>query len=340
MTSGVAAAAYAGIPVTHRDAASAVALITGHEDPGEGGERARLGRSARRSPGRSSSTWACSRLPEIAARLAEAGRGDEEPVAVVERGTLPGQRAVRGTLGDIAGRVAEAGIKPPAITLVGPVARLRDGLAWLESRPLHGQRVVVTRARAQASGLAATLRGLGAEVIEAPAIRIEPRPVEAELTRLRPRLLHEPQRRRPVFRRACPTWQGRALAGRLAGGRDRAGDRARAPRTGHPARCDPGAQRRGVAGRIPVAARCRRQAGARRSRRRSARRAPGRAGRARGRGIRRPALRHGQRGDRRGRGGRDRRGRLRHVHLQLDGRPLPRRRLGAAPVPAWRRSAR
>jgi uroporphyrinogen III methyltransferase/synthase len=67
------------------------------------------------------------------------------------------------------------------VTLVGPVARLREGLAWIERRPLHGLRVVVTRARAQASGLAATLRGLGADVIEAPAIRIEPRPVEAEL---------------------------------------------------------------------------------------------------------------------------------------------------------------
>ena len=70
-------------------------------------------------------------------------------------------------------------MKPPAVTLVGPVARLREGLAWIERRPLHGRRVVVTRARPQASGLAATLRGLGAEVIEAPAIRIEPRPVEA-----------------------------------------------------------------------------------------------------------------------------------------------------------------
>src|SRR5688500_6933159 len=72
-------------------------------------------------------------------------------------------------------------MRPPAVTLVGPVARLREGLAWIERRPLHGLRVVVTRARAQASGLAATLRGLGADVIEAPAIRIEPRPVEAEL---------------------------------------------------------------------------------------------------------------------------------------------------------------
>jgi uroporphyrinogen III methyltransferase/synthase len=97
-------------------------------------------------------------------------------VAVVERGTLPGQRTVSGTLADIAARVEEAGLKPPAITLVGPVARLRERLEWLERRPLFGRTVVVTRARAQASGLAARLAGLGAEVVEAPAIRIEPRP--------------------------------------------------------------------------------------------------------------------------------------------------------------------
>jgi uroporphyrinogen III methyltransferase/synthase len=83
---------------------------------------------------------------------------------------------VEGTLSTIAERVAEAGVRPPAITLVGPVARLRSRLAWLEQRPLFGRSVVVTRARAQASGLARRLEELGAEVIEAPAIRIEPRP--------------------------------------------------------------------------------------------------------------------------------------------------------------------
>ena len=181
VTSGVAAPAYAGIPVTHRDAASAVALITGHEDPAKTESALDWGALAA-FPGTLVFYMGVKQLPEIAARLAEAGRGDEEPAAVVERGTLPGQRAVRGTLGDIARRVAEAELRPPAITLVGPVARLRDGLAWLEARPLHGKRVVVTRARAQASGLAATLRGLGGEVIEAPAIRIKPRPVDAELT--------------------------------------------------------------------------------------------------------------------------------------------------------------
>src|SRR5690606_15736116 len=96
-------------------------------------------------------------------------------------GTQPAQRTVTGTLADIAARVADAGIRPPAITLVGAVAGLRDELAWLERRPLWGRSVVVTRARAQASGLAARLAALGAHVVEAPAIRIAPRPVEGEV---------------------------------------------------------------------------------------------------------------------------------------------------------------
>jgi uroporphyrinogen III methyltransferase/synthase len=117
----------------------------------------------------------------IARRLIEAGRPEDEPVAVVERGTLPGQRTVAGILADIDKRVQDAGIRPPAITLVGPVARLREQLAWLEERPLFGRSVVVTRARAQASGLAARLAALGAAILETPAIRIEPRPVAGEV---------------------------------------------------------------------------------------------------------------------------------------------------------------
>jgi Uroporphyrinogen-III synthase len=97
-------------------------------------------------------------------------------VAVVERGTLPRQRTVSGRLSDIARRVQEAGVRAPAITVVGPVARLREEIAWFERRPLFGLTVAVTRARAQASGLSSRLRALGAEVVEAPAIRIVPRP--------------------------------------------------------------------------------------------------------------------------------------------------------------------
>jgi uroporphyrinogen III methyltransferase/synthase len=99
----------------------------------------------------------------------------------VARGTLPAQQVVLGTLADIAARAEDAELEAPAVTVVGPVADLRSTLAWLERRPLLGQTVAVTRARAQASELAARLAQLGAEVVETPAIRIEPRPVEVSL---------------------------------------------------------------------------------------------------------------------------------------------------------------
>jgi uroporphyrinogen III methyltransferase / synthase len=175
VTAGVAAPAYAGIPVTHRDDASAVAFVTGHEDP-EKPESALDWPALAAFPGTLVLYMGVRNLAAIAQRLMESGRAASEPAAVVERGTLPGQRTVSGTLGDIAQRVSDAGLRAPAITLVGPVARLRDGLAWLERRPLFERTVVVTRARAQASGLAARLAALGAQVVEAPAIRIEPRP--------------------------------------------------------------------------------------------------------------------------------------------------------------------
>ncbi|MEA2374354.1 MAG: uroporphyrinogen methyltransferase / synthase [Thermoleophilaceae bacterium] len=177
VTAGVAAPAYAGIPVTHRDDASAVAFVTGHEDPDKP-ESALDWPALAAFPGTLVLYMGVGNLERIASALVGAGRPAEEPVAVVERGTLPGQRTVTGSLADIAARVAEAGLAPPAITVVGPVARLRGGLAWLERRPLLGRSVVVTRAQAQASGLAARLTELGAEAIEAPAIRIEPRESE------------------------------------------------------------------------------------------------------------------------------------------------------------------
>ena len=176
VTAGVAAPAYAGVPVTHRDAASAVAFVTGHENPVKGGSTLDWEALAR-FPGTLVFYMGVANLPRIAERLRAAGRPADEPAAVVARGTLPGQRAVRGTLADIAQRAADAEIGPPAITLVGQVASLRETLAWLERRPLQGQVVAVTRARAQASGLAARLIQLGAEVLETPAIRIVPRQV-------------------------------------------------------------------------------------------------------------------------------------------------------------------
>src|SRR5437763_2944072 len=180
VTAGVAAPAYAGIPVTHRDEASAVAFVTGHEDPDKP-ETAIDWFALAAFPGTLVFYMGVGNIEGIARRLIEAGRAEDEPVAVVERGTLPGQRAVTGILADIDKRVEDADVRPPAITLVGPVARLREQLAWLEERPLYGRSVVVTRARAQASGLAARLAALGAQVVETPAIRIEARPVAGEV---------------------------------------------------------------------------------------------------------------------------------------------------------------
>jgi uroporphyrinogen III methyltransferase/synthase len=180
VTAGVAAPAYAGIPVTHRDAASAVAFVTGHEDP-EKPDSALDWDALARFPGTLVFYMGIKKLPQIAERLTAAGLDAGTPAAVIERGTHPGQRTIVDTLGGIAARVEAEEVRPPAITLVGPVAELRETIAWVERRPLHGEVVAVTRARAQASGLAERLRELGAEVVETPAIRIEPRPVEAEL---------------------------------------------------------------------------------------------------------------------------------------------------------------
>jgi uroporphyrinogen III methyltransferase / synthase len=174
VTAGVAATAYAGIPVTHRDDASAVAFVTGHEDPDKP-ESALDWDALARFPGTLVFYMGVRRLPENAAALIEAGRDPAEPAAAIEKGTMDGQRTVVATLGTIAEAVEREGVGAPALIVVGAVAARREQLGWLERRPLHGRRVVVTRARAQASALAATLRDLVAEVVELPAIRIEPR---------------------------------------------------------------------------------------------------------------------------------------------------------------------
>jgi uroporphyrinogen III methyltransferase/synthase len=173
ITSGIAASAYAGIPVTHRGLASAVALITGHEDPGKE-ETAIDWRALAAFPGTLVFYMGVRRLPRIAEALIEAGRPAGEPAAVVESGTLSNQRTVTGTLETIAQEVERADVRPPSITLVGPVAALAGQLAWRAPLPLAGLTVAVTRARERASGLASRLRSLGARVIEAPAIRIRP----------------------------------------------------------------------------------------------------------------------------------------------------------------------
>jgi uroporphyrinogen III methyltransferase/synthase len=171
VTAGVGASAYAGIPVTHRGLASAVAFVTGHEDPAK--EETSIDWPALAAfPGTLVLYMGVRRLPDITAALIGAGRPGSEPAAVVENGTLPTQRTVTGTLETVAQIVLEEGIGAPSITIVGPVAALAGELSWLPPRPLAGRTVAVTRARAQASGLARSLEALGASVIQTPVIRV------------------------------------------------------------------------------------------------------------------------------------------------------------------------
>ncbi len=180
VTAGVAASAYAGIPVTHRGLARAVALVTGQTrgdtaaDDKDDHEEEIDWRALAKFPGTLVLYMGVRRLEEIATSLVGGGRPPEQPAAVVEAGTLPRQRTVTGTLATIAQVARDAGIRAPAITVVGPVAALAQQLAWLPERPLNGLTVAVTRARAQASGLAQRLEALGSSVLEAPVIRIEP----------------------------------------------------------------------------------------------------------------------------------------------------------------------
>jgi len=176
VTAGIAASAYAGIPVTHRGVSTSVTFVTGHEDPAKGAIDTDWPALARvvRSGGTLVLYMGVARLAGIIAALEGAGLDAGTPAAAIEWGTYPRQRTVVATLDTLVDAARREAIGAPAITVVGDVVRLRDEIRWFDVRPLHGARVLVTRARAQASELAARLRALGADVLEAPAIRIEP----------------------------------------------------------------------------------------------------------------------------------------------------------------------
>ncbi len=170
VTAGIAALAYAGIPVTHRGLASAVAFVTGHTQAGD--PVAGLDWSALAAfPGTLVFYMGVGRLPQIASSLIDAGRPGSEPAAVVQDGTLPAQRTVTGILETIAASARREDISSPSITVVGPVAGLAEQLSWLPPRALAGRTVAVTRARSQASALSRRLQELGARVVQAPVIR-------------------------------------------------------------------------------------------------------------------------------------------------------------------------
>jgi uroporphyrinogen III methyltransferase / synthase len=173
ITSAIAVPAYAGIPVTHRGIATSFAVITGHEDPAKAESNIRWDKLAL---GADTLVFlmGVENLPHITTKLMEHGRGPDIPAAVIRWGTKPEQQVLVTTVAEAAQEVSRQGIKPPAIFIVGDVVALRQELAWFDNRLLFGKKLLVTRAREQASVLTAALENLGAQCLEAPAIKIIP----------------------------------------------------------------------------------------------------------------------------------------------------------------------
>ena len=173
VTSAIAAPAYAGIPVTHREHTSFVSFITGHEDHTKKDSSMQWDVYAR-----SNATlvflMGVKNLPNIVAQLIDHGKDADTPVALVRWGTTTRQQTVTGTLDTIVERVKKAGLTSPAVIVIGHVVSLREELAWFDQKPLFGKRIVITRARAQASSLVSQLTRLGAHCIEIPTIKIIP----------------------------------------------------------------------------------------------------------------------------------------------------------------------
>jgi len=180
ISSAIAVPAYAGIPVTHRGLSSSVTIITGHEDP---------------TKGKSSIAWeklstgvdtliflmGAGNLPQIVRQLVKNGRASSTPIALIKDGTGPHQVTITGTLDDIIAKAESSNFSPPAVIVVGDVVKMREKLRWFDNRPLFGKRVLITRARHQASSLSRLLLEHGARPIEMPTIEIQTIPNTEEL---------------------------------------------------------------------------------------------------------------------------------------------------------------
>ena len=180
VTAGIGAAAYAGIPLTHRDVTTSVAFVTGHEHPEKSTseidwEKLSLG------SGTVVFYMGVKNLPHITANLMAHGRKPGTPVALIRWGTRTEQEVLTGTLADIAEKARKVSFKPPSITIVGEVVRLRETMRWFDNRPLFGWGILVTRAAEQAGEFSSLLRDQGATVYECPTISIIPPEDPADL---------------------------------------------------------------------------------------------------------------------------------------------------------------
>jgi len=173
ISSTIAAPAYAGIPVTQRGMSTSLTIVTGSEDPNKPDSTINWDALAGLS-GTLVFVMGWKGMNDIVAALTSRGVSNERPAALVQWGTTTKQRVVTGPIGEIVARGVEAGIGAPVALVIGEVAGLRDAMAWFDTRPLFGKRVLVTRARSQASKLVKQLEDLGAEVLEYPTIEIVP----------------------------------------------------------------------------------------------------------------------------------------------------------------------
>lgn len=187
ITTALAAGSYAGIPITHREHASAVALVTGHEDPDKATSAIDY-QALGAFPGTLVFYMGITTARVWTKALLEAGKSPDTPIAIIRRCSLPDQRRVNCTLGDVVETLESQSIRPPTIIVVGEVAKLADNFAWFEKRPLFGQRILVTRPSSQANKLCELLEEIGAETIVQPAITISApndwQPVDAAIGRL------------------------------------------------------------------------------------------------------------------------------------------------------------
>ena len=173
VTSAIAAPAYAGIPLTHRQMASSFTVVSGSEDPSK--EESLIDwRSLAAGTGTLVVLMGWESLSRIVETLKAQDMAPDTPAALIQWGTQPYQRTVEATLENILDRGRQAGLEPPVVAVFGPVVRLRSQMRWFDNRPLSGKRIMITRSRAQASELAELLAREGAEAIEVPTIQVLP----------------------------------------------------------------------------------------------------------------------------------------------------------------------
>ncbi|QNK60017.1 uroporphyrinogen-III C-methyltransferase [Paenibacillus sp. PAMC21692] len=187
ITSAIAVPAYAGIPVTHRDLASSLSIVTGHESPDKL-DRSIYWDKVTNATGTLLFLMGVAKIGYIAEQLMKHGKPASTPVALVRWGTRVEQRTLVGTLADIEEKVKATNFQPPAVIIVGEVVLQREKLRWFERKPLFGTRVLVTRARAQASELSESIEELGGEPCEFPVIDIREPEGEAEILALKEKL--------------------------------------------------------------------------------------------------------------------------------------------------------